>query len=140
MFPTKNQLQSKREDQMTGQVFEGESGQAPILGAKFWKKGEKLIGKVGGTFDTRNGVCTIILLDADLAIDGSILNPPIRGTQKLRAVAVGNMKGFESAIALSGAGELQKGDGVEILCTGEQDTGQASPMITFKVKVFRPDP
>lgn len=121
-----------------GQVFDGETGNAPILGAKFWIKGGKLSGTVGGKFQTRNGECTTIMLDTELSLDGNILNPPVRGTTHVKAISIGNMKGFENAVMMSGCLGLRANDHVEIVCTGEQDTGQESPMVTFKVKVVRP--
>ena len=120
-------------------TFEGESGMAPILGAKFWMKGKAIAGKVGGSFETKNGPCTTIALDNELMVDGSIMNPPQRGKIPLNAVSIGNMKGFEQAVARSGAVRLTPGDHVNIICTGKKDVGQTSPMVTFKIQVNRPD-
>jgi hypothetical protein len=120
-----------------GKVFVGESGSAPILGAKFWHKGEKLSGRVIRKFDTKNGPCTVINLDKEAVIDGLTLNPPQQGAVSTSMISIGNMKGFESAVLLSGCGSLENGDHIDVECTGEQDTGQASPMVNFKVKVQR---
>jgi hypothetical protein len=122
---------------MAKERFTGDTAMAPILGAKFWTKGTKLVGLVLGSFETRNGPCTTIRLNQPVELSGELLNPPENGNKKLEAISIGNMKGFESALRACGCGALKPQDEISIECTGTQNTGQKSDMVLFRVDVSR---
>lgn len=108
----------------------------PILGAKFWKSGVTLKGTVVRDFETKNGKCYEFQLQKPTTINGGEAYPESKEKITTQRVAVGAMKGFGMAVA-DAIGELQRNDLVEITATGEQDTGESSPMTTFEVKVWR---
>ena len=102
---------------------------APILGAKFWKAGITISGKVTRSFDTVNGPCHEIVLDKPITVDG----------EKQRSASMGNMKGFGMALAAAGLESLQAGDSVVIKCLGSTKTGKGNPRIDFRIEVQRKD-
>jgi hypothetical protein len=117
--------------------FSGKTQSAPILGAAFWKKGVKVSGRYVGKFTTQNGPCYLFVPDKPLKVNGAEISPAQNGEVSLPAYSVGNMKGFENAVEISGCGEFKPNDKVTIEATGTQDTGQASPMVTFNLDVER---
>jgi hypothetical protein len=118
--------------------FSGKTQSAPILGAAFWVKGRKVSGKYVGNFQTQNGSCFVFLADKPIKVDGQQISPAQTGEVSLSSFSIGNMRGFESAVHISGCGGFKFGDKVTIEATGTQETGQASPMVTFTVDVDRP--
>lgn len=131
-----------------GKLFKGDTKDAgaPILGAKFWKKGVTIKGRVMRKFATANGPCWQLELDEEITVSGAQVSPEQKGKITGAHFSVGNMKGFIMALVASGipcdeAGspELLPGDEITLECTGEQESGKASPMVTFKVEVNRPE-
>lgn len=119
-------------------TFSGETKDgAPILGAKFWKKGTKVTGTVTNAFNTANGRCYQLSLMDEITVPGAFLYPLQKGNITSREFAVGSLKGFEMALRASGAGELQEKDFVKIECIGLSDSGKGSPRVDFKVEVTR---
>jgi hypothetical protein len=118
------------EEQM-GQQFKGKSSdaQAPILGAKFWKKGIKIEGTVLKSFQTQNGECFVI----------SLRSPVKVGTTMEKQVAIGALKGFHMALNAAGLEDLKERDAVIIECTGVTATNKGNDRVDFNVAVNRPD-
>jgi len=114
-----------------GQQFKGKSSdaQAPILGAKFWKKGKKIEGTVLKSFQTTNGICFVI----------SLRTPQLVNNVLEKQVAIGALKGFHMALNAAGLEELQERDAVIIECTGVTETNKGNPRVDFNVAVNRPD-
>lgn len=114
-----------------------EDAGAPILGAKYWKKGLTLSGKVVRSFPTVNGDCYELFLDKDITVKGELVSPeeqqPITG----RKFSVGNMKGFNMAVAACGLQCLLPGDKIKITCTGSTDTGKGNERVNFALEVER---
>lgn len=119
-------------------TFEGktEAG-APIIGAKFWKKGVSIRGTVTGVFDTRVGKAYNLKLMDEISVPGPFLSPATKGVVKGLQWSVGALKGFEMAIRASGCGQLQVGDYVEISCTGSESTTKGNDRVDFAIKVDR---
>ena len=119
--------------------FKGSTAErkAPILGAKFWKKGVSLTGTYVRTFPTVNGNCFEFELGKDLEFPGTQVSPSEAGTVKAHRIGVGAMKGFMMAVADCGCGDFQLGDRVTITCEGAKDSGKASDMVLFRVAVDR---
>ena len=111
-------------------VYKGktEDANSPILGAGWWKKGKKIVGKVLRSFKTENGECYSI----DLA--EAVLVPDLG---QLKLVSVGALKGFQMALAAAGLSGLKEGDGLFLECTGETGTDKGNPMVNFYVEVHR---
>jgi hypothetical protein len=122
------------------QKYGGETQQAgaPILGAKFWRKGVSLSGRVMRQFPTINGPCYELELDKNIQVDGKLVSPEQQGKLDTKKVSVGNMKGFNMAIAACGLQDLKARDKVKITATGETDTGKGAPRIDFRLEVERP--
>ncbi len=116
-----------------------EDAGAPILGAKFWKKGVKLSGRVIRQFGTENGPCYELELSKSIKVNGKDVSPESKGAVEGTHFSVGNMKGFGMALAAAGLESLQAGDMVAIECVGETDTGKGNPRVDFQVDVDRPD-
>jgi len=114
-----------------GQQFKGKSSdaQAPILGAKFWKKGLKIEGTVLKSFQTTNGTCFVISLKTPVKV----------GAAMEKQVAIGALKGFHMALNAAGLEELQERDAVIIECTGTSATTKGNDRVDFNVAVNRPD-
>lgn len=111
--------------------FKGKSSdaQSPILGAPFWKKGVKIEGRVGRTFQTQNGDCSEISLKNPVKVNG----------QLEKKVSIGALKGFHMALNAAGLESLQEGDLVIIECTGVTPTTKGNPRVDFNVAVNRSD-
>jgi hypothetical protein len=114
---------------------------APILSAKFWKKGTQVIGKVLRSFETDNGICYTIQLKRPLSVNRKFTFPAENKTETLERVSVGSLKGFDMALQSSGVpnGKLQYGDEVQISCTGTTPTQKGNDQINFDVQVERKD-
>lgn len=112
-----------------GTVHKGSTGEAgaPILGAKFWKPKVSIAGTVTRSFDTANGPCHEIKLLKSVNFDG----------ETWESASMGNMKGFNMALAAAGIESLQAGDKVKITCTGLTKTGKGNPRVDFDVEVER---
>lgn len=100
---------------------------APILGARFWKPGLTLSGKVIRSFDTVNGICHEIKLDKPIKVEDEMQ----------KSVSIGNMKGFGMALAAAGLESLESGDSVVLKCLGSTKTGKGNPRIDFQIEVER---
>jgi hypothetical protein len=126
------------------QTFKGStdgrlSDKCPILGAKFWKAGVKVTGKVIRKFPTANGDCYEIGLFGSLKIKGNVCSPEEKEEITVKRVAVGAMKGFGMALANASIDELKNGDEITIVCKGAQKyKDQESPMVMFEIDVVRP--
>lgn len=119
-------------------TFSGETKDgAPIIGARYWKKGVTLTGVVLNAFETANGKCYQLSLMDDIVVPGDFVFPKQKGNLKGKEFAVGALKGFEMAIRSSGASELKERDLVKIECIGETPSGKGSPRIDFKITVTR---
>lgn len=112
---------------------------APILSAKFWKKGTKIVGRVTRRFKTSNGDCYSIQLLEAISVNRAHTYPEGKGTEKLDKISVGSLKGFDMAVQASGVpnGQLLPGDKVVIECTGSTPTDKGNPQIDFSVEVNR---
>ena len=119
--------------------FKGSTAErkAPILGAKFWKKGISLTGTYVRTFPTVNGNCFEFELGKEIEFHGNQISPVEPGMVKAHRIGIGAMKGFMMAIADCGCGDFVLGDRVTIICEGAKDSGKASDMVLFRVEVDR---
>lgn len=111
--------------------FSGETPEAlpPFLGADFWEKGKTIAGVVVYDFDTDTGKAHVVELVKPVRYKGG----------EVRVAALGGLKGLRSALVAAGAREFVVGDKIHLECVGSVDTGQASPMLRFKVEVNRGD-
>ncbi len=119
----------KRRNEMSRQ-FRGKTEDADsiFLGAKFWKPGLKIAGKVIRTFDSENGPCYVLgLLDA-VKVNGELFEQ----------VSIGNLTGFRMALQAAGLDGLQVNDAVHLECTGLESTTKGSPRLNFSIEVTRP--
>jgi len=116
-----------------------EEAGAPILGAKFWKKGAQIKGRVLRSFVTDNGLCYVIKLNKAQKINRRDTSPSAEITEELDRVSVGALKGFGMALQASGVpdGRLISGDQVQISCTGTSPSGKGNDQINFDVQVER---
>lgn len=124
-------------------VFQGktEDGQCPILKQVYWSKGVSLKGKMVRKFPTTNGECYEFRLPQTMEFRGDEVFPKQEERSfKTEKIGIGEMAGFKMALAAAGLDDIIPGDIVELVCTGEQDTGRQNKMTTFKVRVERPDP
>ena len=112
---------------------------APILGAKYWKKGKQIIGTVLRSFSTEKGECYTIQLYREIEIDRKLTYPQGEIKETLDKVSVGALKGFGMALQAAGVPgcKLQAGDKVQITCTGTTPSGKGSDMIDFDIQVDR---
>jgi len=112
-------------------TFKGrtEDASAPFLGADFWKRGVKVIGKVLRTFKSANGLCYAIKLAGPVKLNGKTYDE----------VSIGGLKGFDMALQAAGIECLKAGDGVYIECTGSVETTKSHERVNFCVEVSRPD-
>jgi len=112
---------------------------APILSAKFWKKGKQIIGNVLRTFSTENGECYVIQLHKPMEVDRKQTYPALDAKENLDRVSVGALKGFGMALQAAGlpGAKLLVGDKVQITCTGTTPSGKGSDQIDFDVQVDR---
>lgn len=119
--------------------FKGSTAErkAPILGARFWKKGISLTGEFVRKFPTVNGDCFEFELGREVEFEGNVVSPAVQGKIKSHRISVGAMKGFLMAVADCGCGEFALGDRVTITCEGEKASGKGSDMVLFKVEVDR---
>ena len=100
---------------------------APILSAKFWKKGTKIEGTVTRKFPTVNGDCCEVLLKKPVTVDGV--------SQK--SVSLGNQKGLGMALAACGLESFEPGDKIILECVGQTATGKGNPRSDFKLALSR---
>lgn len=114
-------------------VFEGrtEDAEAPFLSGGFWKDQLQVIGIVEREYGSENGPCFVLELEKPVSIaadDGPV-----------STVSIGNLSGFNMALQAARA-TLQKGDLVEIECTGIKPPKAEgySPRPNFRVKIVRP--
>lgn len=116
---------------MPEKVYHGktEDAAAPFLGAKFWSKGESVLGVIERSFETENGTCFVLHSMKPIVVDGE---------ETLR-FSVGNMAGFKMALQASGLTGLRIGDKLWISCTGETPAVKEgnSPRVNFEVEVTR---
>lgn len=110
---------------------------APILGAKYWKKGVSLTGTFVRAFPTANGECYEFELGREMEFPGDVCSPVSEVPVKTHRISVGAMKGFMMAVADSGCGEFKLNDRVTIECQGAKDSGKQSEMVLFSVFVDR---
>lgn len=119
-------------------TFSGETKNgAPIIGARYWKKGVTLTGVVLNSFDTANGKCYQLSLMDDITVNGDVLFPKQEGKVTGKEFAIGALKGFEMALRACGCGELLPKDLVKVTCIGLSDSGKGSPRVDFKIDVTR---
>lgn len=104
-----------------------EDGMGIILGASWWERGKKIVGRVLGSFETENGICYQVRLTEPVEFDG----------QKIKLVAVGALKGFHAAMSAAGLGSLSEGDAILLECTGKSETTKGNPMVNFSLEVVR---
>lgn len=104
-----------------------EDGLGRMLGAAWWEKGKKIVGRVLGSFETENGTCYQISLAERVEFGGEFV----------RLVAVGALKGFHAAMSAAGLGSLSEGDSILLECTGKTETTKGNPMVNFSLEVVR---
>lgn len=104
-----------------------QASDAPILGAKYWKKGTTISGTVTRMFPTATGNCYEIKLSKPFAADG----------QNFERVSLGNLKGLSMALQACGLEHFEVGDKVIVKCTGSTPTGKGNPRVNFEVEVER---
>lgn len=113
------------------QTFKGrtEDAEAPFLSADFWEPKKFISGEVLRSFDTQNGRAFVVKLDKPVKL----------GEEEESQISIGAMKGFEMAVQASGAGSLQKGDAIQLKCTGKEPAKKAghSPRVNFELVVAR---
>lgn len=105
-----------------------EDGLGKMLGAGWWEKGKKILGKVLGSFETENGTCYQIMLAEPVEFAGQ---------KDVKLVAVGALKGFHAALSAAGLGSLLEGDKLLLECTGKSETTKGNPMVNFSLEVVR---
>jgi hypothetical protein len=104
-----------------------EDAAAPFLGAEFWKKGTKIIGRVVRTFKSANGDCYAIRPAQATQVNG----------ETCEEVSVGNLTGFLMALQAAGLDRLQVGDVLYLECTGFAPTTKGHERANFYVEVER---
>lgn len=105
-----------------------EDGMGKMLGAGWWDKGKKIVGKVLGSFESENGTCYQISLSEPIEFAGQ---------KDVRLVAVGALKGFHAAMSAAGLGSLLEGDVILLECTGKTETQKGNAMVNFLLEVIR---
>jgi len=106
-----------------------EDAASPILGASWWEKGKRIMGRVVRSFRTANGTCYELKLGSPVVVGDFGL---------IDRVSVGALKGFGMALAAAGLDGLRRGDSVLLECTGSTATEKGNPMVNFVVEVDRP--
>jgi len=105
-----------------------EDGLGKMLGAAWWEKGKKIVGKVLGSFETENGTCYQIMLTEPIEFAGQ---------KDVKLVAVGALKGFHAAMSAAGLGSLLENDAIFLECTGKTETSKGNAMVNFLLEVVR---
>jgi hypothetical protein len=131
----------KGEESMSHFGGKTEDAGAPILGAKYWKKGIQIKGTVVRSFATDNGTCYVIKLLRPMKVNRLHTSPAFEGMEDMDKVSVGALKGFGMALQAAGLPDarLLTGDRVQITCIGSSPTGKGNDQINFDVQVDRGD-
>jgi hypothetical protein len=129
----------KGEEKMSHFGGNTEDAGAPILSAKYWKKGTQIIGTVLRSFKTDNGYCYVIKLNRTIKVNREHTSPVGKGIEELDRISVGALKGFGMALQAANLpnGVLLAGDKVQITCTGATPTTKGNDQINFDVQVDR---
>jgi hypothetical protein len=117
---------------MAEQVFKGrtEDAEAPMLGAKFWKKDTVVVGVIERSFESEFGTCFVLRAVKPIEVDG----------EETDRFCVGGMAGFKMALQAAGLTGLRVNDRMWIKCTGMTPSTKPdqSPRVNFEVEVTRP--